>query len=34
MIIANSSRKLALAISMSRDTGLRAIELMNLKLKT
>jgi integrase len=33
MIIANSSRKLALAISMSRDTGLRAIELMNLKLK-
>jgi integrase len=33
MIIANSSRKLALAISMSRDLGLRPIELMNLKLK-
>ena len=32
MLIANSPRKLALAISMSRDTGLRPAELMNLKL--
>jgi len=32
-IIANSSRKLAVAIAMSRDTGLRPIELMNLKLR-
>jgi len=32
-IIANSSRKLALALAMSRDTGLRPIELMSLKLR-
>jgi len=32
-IIANSSPKLGTAISMSKDTGLRPIELMNLKLK-
>ena len=33
MLIANSPEKLALAISMSRDTGLRPVELMNLRLK-
>jgi integrase len=32
-IIANASKKLGLAIAMSRDTGLRPIELMNLKLR-
>ena len=32
-IIANASKKLATAIAMSKDTGLRPIELMNLKLK-
>jgi len=32
-IIANASRKLATAIAISRDTGLRPIELMNLKLR-
>jgi integrase len=33
LIISKASPKLALAISMSKDTGLRPIELMNLKLK-
>jgi len=33
LIIANSSKKLALALSISRDTGLRPIEVMNLRLK-
>jgi integrase len=32
-IIGNASKKLATAIAMSRDTGLRPVELMNLKLK-
>jgi integrase len=32
-IIADSSKKLAVAIAMSKDTGLRPIELMRLKLK-
>jgi len=32
-IIANASSKLATAIAMSKDTGLRPIELMNLKLR-
>ncbi len=32
-IIANSSKKLATALAMSRDTGLRPVELMNLKLR-
>ena len=32
-IIANASKKLATALAMSKDTGLRPIELMNLKLK-
>ncbi len=33
MLIANASSKLALAISISRDTGMRPIEIMNLTLK-
>ena len=33
MLIANAPLKLALAISMSKDTGLRPIELMNLTVK-
>jgi len=33
MLIANASKKLALAISISKDTGLRPIEVMNLTLK-
>ena len=33
LIIADSSKRLAVAISMSKDTGLRPIELMRLKLK-
>ncbi len=32
-IIANASKKLATAISISRDTGLRPIELMNIRLR-
>ena len=32
-IIANASKKLATAISISKDTGLRPIELMNIKLR-
>jgi integrase len=32
-IIANASKKLAVAISMSKDTGLRPIELMRLRLR-
>jgi integrase len=32
MIIANSPKKLALALSMSRDTGMRPVELMGLRL--
>jgi len=32
-IIANASKKLSTAIAMSRDTGLRPVELMNLKLR-
>ena len=32
-IIANASKKLATAIAMSKDTGLRPVELMNLKLR-
>ena len=33
LIIASASKKLATAISISKDTGLRPIELMNLRLK-
>lgn len=33
LIISKSSRKLALAISISKDTGIRPIELMNLRLR-
>jgi len=33
MIIANASKKLATAIAMSKDTGLRPVELMRLKLR-
>jgi integrase len=33
MIIANASKKTALAISISKDTGLRPVEVMGLKLK-
>ncbi len=32
-IIANASKKLATALAISKDTGLRPVELMNLKLK-
>ena len=32
-IIANASKKLSTAIAMSKDTGLRPVELMNLKLR-